>query len=188
MHHRSAPQASGSCEFSVDTIMFQLNRRLTKTPMASNLEYTYRGALSLVKLHERYMRKFLEAWKAAKKLGISLPKTNDPNYVSMEQLLLHVLSCARSYMVWMCEKLDLPDPGISSVPPLDGIESAADAYLEHVLERWRFPMSEVPEERFFDRAYISRWDAEYCIEAMMEHAVMHPIRHRFQLLELIHGS
>jgi hypothetical protein len=31
----------------------------------------------------------------------------------------------------------------------------------------------------------SRWNVHYCIDAMLEHAVMHPIRHTFQLQELL---
>jgi hypothetical protein len=54
--------------------------------------------------------------------------------------------------------------------------------LEHVLERWRAPLIddvlETPE-------YPSRWKPRYCIDSMLEHAVMHPIRHTFQLNELL---
>jgi hypothetical protein len=71
------------------------------------------------------------------------------------------------------------------MPVIEQIESSADAFLEHLLERWDLPLREIPEERFFDRTYTSNWDAEYCIEAMLEHAVMHPIRHEFQLLNLM---
>jgi hypothetical protein len=33
--------------------------------------------------------------------------------------------------------------------------------------------------------YRSRWQTLYSIDAMLEHAVMHPIRHAFQLEELM---
>lgn len=39
-------------------------------------------------------------------------------------------------------------------------------------------ISETPE-------YPSRWKTLYCVDAMLEHAVMHPIRHAFQLEELM---
>ena len=71
------------------------------------------------------------------------------------------------------------------MPELERIELSADAFLKHLLERWDLPLRDVPEERFFDRTYASNWDAEYCIEAMLEHAVMHPIRHEFQLINLM---
>lgn len=46
----------------------------------------------------------------------------------------------------------------------------------------------VLEERFFDRAYETGWRAAYVLEAIAEHAVMHVIRHAFQLEELMTGS
>ena len=57
--------------------------------------------------------------------------------------------------------------------------------MEHVLERWRAPLREVPKERLETPEYASRWQTHYCIDSMLEHAVMHPIRHAFQLDELI---
>ena len=44
---------------------------------------------------------------------------------------------------------------------------------------------EVSNERLETPEYPSRWQTRYCIDAMLEHAVMHPIRHAFQLYELI---
>ena len=103
----------------------------------------------------------------------------------METLLRHPLKSSRGYIIWICQKLELPDPGIDPVPELEDIELSADAFLAHLMERWELPLREVPEERFFDRTYASNWDTEYCIEAMLEHAVMHPIRHEFQLVNLM---
>jgi hypothetical protein len=85
----------------------------------------------------------------------------------------------------MCEKLALPDPGIRPAPDLAAIAREADAYLEHVLERWRAPLSEVPDDKLERPEYASEWQTRYCIDAMLEHAVMHPIRHSFQLYELL---
>jgi hypothetical protein len=103
----------------------------------------------------------------------------------METLLRHPLKSSRGYITWICQKLELPDPGIDPVPELEQIEHSADAFLAHLLERWELPLRDVPEERFFDRTYTSNWDVDYCIEGMLEHAVMHPIRHEFQLVNLM---
>jgi hypothetical protein len=148
-------------------------------------EYSYGGARALIALHELHMRSFLETWRKAKKTGVTLPQTTDPSYKSMETLLRHSLKASRGYIIWICQKLELPDPGIDPLPELEHIEHAADAFLVHLLERWELPLRDVPEERFFDRTYKSNWETEYCIEAMLEHAVMHPIRHEFQLVNLM---
>ncbi len=146
--------------------------------------YRYRGARALVLMHERYLREFLVTWKQAKAANVVLPKTDDPDYLSLEFVLHHVLRAARGYMTWMCEKLGLPDPEIQPAPPPERAQAEADQYLEHVLERWREPLAGVDEARF-EEAFPSRWKTVYCIDAMLEHAVCHPLRHTFQLRELM---
>ena len=156
--------------------------------MSSLPTYSYRGARALVLLHEQQLRKFLETWRQAKALGVSLPKTDDSDYQSMETLLRHILRAARGYMSWMCEKLELPDPEIMPTPEANEIEEQADHYLEHLLDHWRTPLAAVTEERFHTPEYQARWKVAYCIDAMLEHAVMHPIRHQFQLAELMRSG
>ena len=147
--------------------------------------YRYGAARTMVYLHEQYLQTCLEAWRQAKAANIELPETDDPNYVSLEQLLRHVLSAARSYMVWMCEVLSLPDPDIDPPPPLEHVAAEAEAYLSHLAARWRLPLAEVDEKRFEDAVYPSNWGVLYCVDAMLEHAVMHPILHQEQLESLL---
>lgn len=141
----------------------------------------------MVVLHETHMRRFLAYWRRAKEAEVRLPATDDPDYKSLDALLRHVVGCARGYLMWMCANLDLPDPEILPVPDAEQIESRVDDYLEHVMERWRSPLCDVPEERF-DETFQSPWGIVYSIDAMLEHAVMHPIRHAFQLAELLGGK
>jgi uncharacterized damage-inducible protein DinB len=147
--------------------------------------YTYRGARTLVLLHERELRHFLEVWRQAKADRVVLPATDDPDYQSLDHLLHHVLRAARGYMTWMCEKLELPDPGIESAPAAENIEREAERTLEQLLEKWREPLAAVEEERFHRPCYTSRWGVDYCLDAMLEHAVAHPMRHAFQLEEML---
>lgn len=148
-------------------------------------EYRYKGASALVKLHEIHLRSFYETWKEAKKLNIKLPVTDDPYYKSLDTLLFHLLRSARGYMIWVCEKLGLGDPQINETPPAEIIEQKAVEQLAHLFERWKLPLANVEPELFEDKVYKSNWEVDYCIDAMLEHAVMHPIRHEFQLKNLI---
>jgi hypothetical protein len=148
-------------------------------------KFKYNGARSMVLLHEKHLTDFLKTWREAKKLGISLPKTEDPDYLNLETLLFHVFRSARGYMMWICEKLILPDPEITNPPEVSIIEENAQNYLLHLCEKWRFPLIEVEEEKFHSPPFKSRWGVEYCIDAMLEHAVIHPIRHEFQIRNLI---
>jgi uncharacterized damage-inducible protein DinB len=147
--------------------------------------YKYNGAHALVILHEKYMKLCLHTWQEAKSLGIKLPETDDQDYQSLDTLLRHIFRASRGYLTWMCDKLNLADPEIEKVPEAAVIESGAEAYLVHLLEKWRLPLADIPEEKFHKPTFTSRWGVEYCIDAMLEHAVMHPIRHEFQLRNLI---
>jgi hypothetical protein len=136
-------------------------------------------------LHEEHLRRFLKTWRLALANSVRLPMSEDPAYASLDALGRHVLGAAGGYMVWMCEVLALPDPGIRSVPDAAAIVRDADDYLEHVLDRWRTPLLEVLDAQLETPEYPSRWKTLYSIDAMLEHAVMHPIRHTFQLEELL---
>jgi uncharacterized damage-inducible protein DinB len=150
--------------------------------------YQYRGARACVLLHEEHLRDCLKVWKEAKAANIKLPETSDEDYQSLETLLHHILRAARGYMVWICQKLELPDPDIKPVPELATIEAEAESYLEHVLERWRLPLANVSGKTIDRSEFVSNWGVTYCIDGMLEHAVMHPIRHEFQLKSLMQAQ
>jgi uncharacterized damage-inducible protein DinB len=153
--------------------------------VARDLPCRSRAVRALVLLHDEHLRRFLAVWKQATAASVSLPKTDEPAYASLETLLHHVLRAARGYMTWMCEKLELPDPEIRVTPDPALLAQDPDSYMEHVLERWCSPLQDVGDERLETPEYPSRWGTRYCIDAMLEHAVMHPIRHAFQLEALI---
>jgi hypothetical protein len=148
-------------------------------------EYRYKGALALVKLHEIHLQSFYETWKEAKRFNIKLPDSDDPYYKSLDTLLYHLLRSARGYMIWMCKQLNLPDVKIDEAPLPEIVEENAESYLDYLLDKWKYPLQDVAPELFEDKAYKSNWSVEYCIDAMLEHAVMHSIRHEFQLKNLI---
>jgi hypothetical protein len=156
-------------------------------PIPELQNYRYRGARALVLLHEQALRELLPVWRRAKAANIRLPATQDPCYASLESLLHHALEAARGYMTWMCDKLGLPDPGIDMPPEPSRIQQEAERYVDHLLERWRLPLADVAESRF-DAVHKSRWGVDIAIENLLEHAVMHPLRHRFQLEELLESG
>ncbi|MGA7836358.1 MAG: hypothetical protein WB996_00180 [Ignavibacteriaceae bacterium] len=148
-------------------------------------EYKYNGARSLVLMHEKHMKSLLETWRDAKKLNLVLPATEDPDYKSLDTLLRHILRSAGGYMTWICQQLNLPDPEIKATPEANVIEKGADEYLNHLLEKWGTRLADVEKDKFEKGTYTSRWGVDYCLDAMLEHAVMHPIRHEYQLRVLM---
>lgn len=148
-------------------------------------KYKYGAARTMVYLRGLYLQDCLEIWKQAKTAEIELPETNDSAYASLEALLSHVLRADRGYITWICKQLELPDPQIQPAPPLDVIAEQAENYIAHLIDRWAAPLADVEEVRFHREEYKSNWGVRYCIDAMLEHAVMHPILHREQLEELL---
>jgi len=161
--------------------------------MAEELgQYKYRGARAMVLMHEHELRRFVDVWRRAKAVGLDIKPVphpekawTDPDYESLEHLLHHVPRAARGYMTWMCEKLELPDPEIQEAPPPERVEAEVDVYLDHLLARWRRPLADVDEERASHPSYQSRWGMDYSIDSMLEHALVHPMRHAFQLEEML---
>ena len=149
--------------------------------------YRWRGARALVLLHEKALRELLPAWRRAKAARVQLPATRDPSYQSLESLLHHALRAARGYMTWLCENLGLPDPGIEQPPEAPTVEQEAERYIEHLLERWRLPLTDVEQARM-EAIHMTRWGEAMSLAGMLEHAVMHPLRHRFQLEELLEAQ
>ena len=148
--------------------------------------YKSRAARALVLLHEKHLRQCLEVWRRAKAANISLPKTDEEHYQSLETLLRHILGAAGDYMLWICEKLELPNPEFRPVPKADRIEAEAQGYLEHLLERWRLPLVNIDDEQLIYPEYASDGGKyHHCVDIMLQHAVMHPIRHEFQLRDLM---
>ncbi len=147
--------------------------------------YQYGGARALVEMHDASMRDFLGWWRRADREEVELPATSDPNYASREVLLAHVLGCSARYLIWICEQLGTPATDLESRPDPEGLAARADAYLNLVLEVWSRSLRDLTEEQAYTPAYESTWGSPYCIDAMLEHAVMHPIRHAHQLSSLV---
>jgi uncharacterized damage-inducible protein DinB len=147
--------------------------------------WQYRGVRALVTLHERELSRFTDTWKTAKARDVALPGTKHTPETTLEDVLVHVLHWARDYLVWSCEKLQLPDPGCAPIPEVSVVARKVDAYVEHLLARWKEPFRELPEDAFCEPVYRTRWGSHYPVEALLEHAVVHPMRHRLQLEELM---
>lgn len=150
------------------------------------MAYRSRGVRALVMLQLAEMQRLFAVWKQAKRAGVKLPATKDPAYADLDTLMRHPLRACRGYLTWTLEVTGRPDPKVPDPPEPADIAKQGAAYLK-VLERaWAKHMAWMPG-RTLDSftVYKSRWGAPMTIEAMLEHAVAHPMRHRFQLEELI---
>jgi hypothetical protein len=145
-----------------------------------------RGVRALVLLQMVEMEELFKVWKKAKRLGVKLPATSDPAYQSIDVLMRHPLRACRGYLTWLCEVLERPDPKVPDPPEPEHVAAKGAAYLKVLDKAWHKHMAWMSTEVLDSvTVYKSRWDAPMTVEAMLEHAVAHPMRHRLQLEELI---
>ena len=142
-----------------------------------------RSVRALVLLQERELRTCLATWRRAVAWGVSLPATGEHD-ASPQAAFRHVLSASGSYLRWLAQHLELGDPELAPPPSVAEVEERADDYLEHLLERWRALLRDLPRERLRE-VYPTRWGVDLVVEAMLEHAVVHPMRHTLQLEALM---
>ncbi len=148
-------------------------------------EYAWAGARTLVAMHAHHLEEFLEVWRRADASDLALPETDDKSYASREALLVHVMRCAASYLSWICNNLELPRPKLDATPKVGGFTERVDDYMRTLLEAWDSSLRTVRFEQSDHPTFVSRWGVPYSIDAMLEHAVMHPMRHSFQLQALM---
>ena len=150
------------------------------------MTFKSRGVRALVQLQMREMEQLFAVWKKAKRLGVRLPATRDPAYRSLDLLMRHPLRSCRGYLTWLCEVLGRPDPNVPDPPEAENVATLGAGYLSMLAKAWEKHVAWMPGKVLDSfTVYTSRWGAPMTVEAMLEHAVAHPMRHRFQLEELI---
>ena len=150
------------------------------------MAFKSRGVRALVMLQMEEMEQLFAVWKKAKRLGVKLPVTSDPAYQSIDLLMRHPLRSCRGYLTWLCEVLGRPEPAIADPPEPEKVAARGAAYLKVLAKAWEKHMGWMPNPVLDSfTVYNARWGAPMTVEAMFEHAVAHPMRHRLQLEELI---
>jgi hypothetical protein len=140
---------------------------------------------SCVELHEIEVNRFFDVWEAFRASGLALPRTEDPNYQSPEHLKGHVCRAARNYLVWIgaCVKRPVTDLDLETDPLV--IARKGRPFVDDVMAAWRRHLALLEDAELAPSVYKSRWGEDYNIEQMLEHAVVHPMRHRIQLERLM---
>ena len=149
-------------------------------------EFRSRAVRSLVELHERELPEFLAVWQRFVASGRPMPEANgDPDYESAEHLVAHVQRSARGYLLWIWEVLERPVEDLPLVRDPALIVPRLDAFMTETLDGWRRHLALLENEQLAPKQYLSRWGEPHTIEQMLEHAVVHPMRHRIQLERIL---
>jgi hypothetical protein len=140
---------------------------------------------SCVELHEIELNRFYEVWRAFRTSGASLPRTSDPNYASANHLGGHVFRAARNYLTWIGDCVNRPVAEIDLDNDTVSVAGKGRAFVDEVLAAWRRHLSLLEDADLTGATHKSRWGEDYNVEQMLEHAIVHPMRHRIQLERLI---
>ncbi len=140
---------------------------------------------SCVELHEVELRRFLDVWERFRMSGVALPASDDPAYQSPDHLKGHVLRAARNYLTWIGECVKRPATDVDPDADLLSVAAKDRAFMESVLAAWRRHLAALVDRELSPEVFTSRWGEPYSIEQMLEHAVVHPMRHRIQLERLM---
>ncbi|MGE5358429.1 MAG: DinB family protein [Bacteroidales bacterium] len=138
-----------------------------------------------VELHEIELRRFYDTWEAFLTSRVPLPKTDDPSYASAETLGGHVLRAARNYLTWIGDCVQRPVADVDRDDDRVSVARKGRQFLEDVLAAWRRNLQALEDAELAPQTFKSRWGDDYSIEQMLEHAVVHPMRHRIQLERLM---
>jgi uncharacterized damage-inducible protein DinB len=140
---------------------------------------------NLVELHEVELNRFFEVWQKFCASGVALPETDDPSYESPEILGGHVFRAARGYLTWMGECLKRPVTDLDPETDAAAVARKARAFMDEMLAGWRRHLAVLEYDELAPATYMSRWGEPHTLEQMLEHAVVHPMRHRVQLERLM---
>ena len=150
------------------------------------MEFRSRAVRSLVELHEHEMRSFLNVWKRFVAAGATMPEAHgDENYESRERLGAHVLIAARGYLVRIGEWVGRPVSDVDASKDPQDIAARAPAFADDVLEAYRRHLPEITDQELEPQAHRTRWGDLMSVEQLLEHAVVHPMRHRIQLERIL---
>ncbi|MGH3054334.1 MAG: hypothetical protein ACRDL7_05080 [Gaiellaceae bacterium] len=151
-------------------------------------EFRSRAVRSLAELHEHQLKEFMVTWKRFIASGKPLPEARgDASFESHDKLIAHVQGAARSYLLWIWEVLERPIEGLPLTRDPAVIVPRLDAFMAETLDGWRRHLAPLEDEQLSPKQYMSRWGEPHTIEQMLEHAVVHPMRHRIQLERILAG-
>ncbi|HEV8485649.1 MAG TPA: DinB family protein [Blastocatellia bacterium] len=115
-------------------------------------------------------------------------QTKDNDCRSTQTIITHVLAAGYGYADYIRGVLGIPasrpDRRLLSRPEVEAQLDAMVEYTVHTLEgRW-----EMTDDEMMSMVIDSRWGVRYDLEQLLEHAIVHILRHRRQIERLIQST
>ena len=109
------------------------------------------------------------------------PRTTDPHCRSVQTIVNHVIGSGYGYADYIRQAFSVPSerPSLSVLARTQSLDQFKHmlAYTAETLEgRWEYSDEQVGAVRIN-----SRWGVQYDMEQMLEHAIVHVLRHRRQI-------
>ena len=155
--------------------------------MTTNVAYRSGPLGALLDEYERAaaeLRQLLERIPSSEYEKIADPKTQDEDCRTLQTICRHVIGAGYGYADYLRKEFGVASsrPPRSLVPHGE-LLGAYDAMLAYTVEtlgpRLRMTEKEMSEVRF-----VSGWGAPYDMEQILEHAIVHVLRHRRQMERL----
>jgi uncharacterized damage-inducible protein DinB len=111
----------------------------------------------------------------------------DESYENRERLAGHVLMAGRGYLTRIGEWVGRPVSDVDGSKDPYEIVNRASEFADDVLSAYRRHLAEITNEELEPQAHRTRWGELMSVENLLEHAVVHPMRHRLQLERILEG-
>jgi uncharacterized damage-inducible protein DinB len=153
------------------------------------MNFRSRAVRNLVELHEREIRSFLEVWRRFVASDLAMPEAGgDESYENRDRLAGHVLMSARGYLTRIGEWVGRPVGDVDASQDPYEIVRRAPEFADGVLSAYRRHLAGISDEELDQQVHRTRWGELMSVENLLEHAVVHPMRHRIQLERILEGN
>lgn len=153
------------------------------------MSFSSRAVMSLVELHEREIDSFVEVWKRFVAEDHPMPEAHgDESYQSRERLAGHVLMAARGYLTRIGEWVGRPVTDMDATQDPGDVVARLAEFAAGVKSGYRRHLAEVTTQELEAQVHRTRWGDLMSVEMLLEHAVVHPMRHRIQLERILQGG
>ncbi|MEO6357241.1 MAG: DinB family protein [Ferruginibacter sp.] len=113
--------------------------------------------------------------------------TTDPNCLSIQTILAHVVNSGYGYAVYIRKHKNFPGKRPEKVlrSTAEEYNSDFDKMLQFTNDTFHEIGDEELEEMDNEKKLLTGWGQHYDIEQMMEHAIVHVLRHRRQVEKFV---
>lgn len=172
---------------SISFSLLQIVRIVMNTP-----EYRIGGLGAIMDEYQRAVDEYIGILRTVSTKGFTEivdPKTDDEDCRSIQTVSRHVIRSGYRYAAYVLEALKIPFeiPGADKMA-IENVEHAiaetsnmCNFTITHLYDSNR----ELVDSNLGDIRFMARWGGEYSIEQILEHAIVHILRHRRQISRFI---